>query len=116
MSLATRSTTAQAKELATELSSLLVRAEAACQNIESHTLKMEKKHKHVAGKIEIAQSEVELIMRDVLEQHKKHVAEVIEIIKQPRPKESHTQGKLDRPQQIKFKTLVETNKQRAGMS
>lgn len=115
MSLATRSTTAQAKQLASELSELLIKAQAVSQKIEAETIKMEKKHRHVATKIAAKQSEAEQTMHDVLEQHKKHVAEIVQIMHML-PKIHQASAQLDRPQQMKFKTLVETKQQGAGQS
>lgn len=116
MSLATRGTTVQAKELAAELSDLLSRAEEVCKKIETQTLKMEAKHKSAASKIQIAQSEIDLIMRDVLEQHKKQVIEIVELTKQVRPLIRGADSPVDGPHQAQFKHLLESNKQKGVLS
>jgi uncharacterized protein YoxC len=113
MALATRSTTMQAKELAANLSHLLERSEAASQKMELHILQMEKKHKEAVHKIEAAQSEAEGIMSEVLTRHKKHVSEVINILKQP--DKATAQLPAENAQQAKFRRLLEQTKRREGI-
>lgn len=115
MSLATRSTTAQAKELAAELSGLLSQAEEVCHKVESLTIKMDTKQKQTASKIHYAQNELDVVMRRVLEQHKKQVAEIVALTKQARPVINHANGSLKGSHQAKFTSLLETNKQRSTL-
>jgi hypothetical protein len=74
---------------------------------------MEKKHKEAVHKIEAAQSEAEGIMSEVLTRHKKHVSEVINILKQP--DKATAQLPAENAQQAKFRRLLEQTKRREGI-
>ena len=112
MSLATRGTTAQAKELAGELSSLLLRADEACQKVVARTLQTEAKHQQATDKIHAARSELDLLMRNVLEQHKKQVTEIVKLTQQTGPLIEDGKKPVEGSHQIKFRSLIETNEQR----
>lgn len=112
MSVATRGTTTQAKELAAELSGLLLQAREVCQKVESQTVKMEAKHKTAASKIDMAQIELNQLMRNVLEEHKKHVAEIKTLTREQRPIIDYSSNPLGGGDQIKFKGILQTSQQR----
>lgn len=114
MSMATRSTTLQARQLATELSDLLLRADTACERVERDTLMMQKKHNRAAAEIENTQAEVEVIMRDVLDQHKKHVAEIVDIIKQTHQLSARAKRHIQQPPQGNISNLVDITKRKTG--
>lgn len=116
MSLATRGTTAQAKELASELSALLQRAEQVCEKIELRTRKMEVKHEQLAAKGQKAQTELDIMMRNVLAQHKKQIAELLELTKRARILPDQTTSTVDGTHQNRFQELVETNIQKRAAS
>lgn len=111
MSLATRGTTAQAKELAAELSGLLARADEVCEKIETGTRTMELRHEKLTSKGQKAQADLDLMMRTVLEQHKKQITEIVKLTKQTRPLLDQAKPAVTGTHQSMFHDLVEANSQ-----
>lgn len=109
MSLATRSTTVQAKELATELSTLLQRADQVCEKIDLRTRKMETRHEQLATKGRDAQSQLDAMMHSVLAQHKTQITEIVELTKRARQLPNAPAPQTDGNHLNKFQELMETN-------